>query len=247
MGSEISVVRGVLASALGAATGTVLALALGHFWLIGAFVGGIVGYLSYHVEQVVAIAPRVWKATTAVRISSPYSLLPSRESLVCVGWSFLAFTMIGQTLMWPATLMSVGVHWLLNADMTNLQWGAVLWCLVGMPLSMGVGGVLIDLFFGIGGPRYRAKSSRDSASRYNIVSATILVGTVSYQAVSKFLPQLLREVYSEPRLIAGASALMGAVVGWQAHSWPVGALTAGSLYLAQHQLIHKRLKFAKTK
>ncbi len=239
--------RGLIASMLGAATGTVLALSLGYFWLIGAFVGGLMGYLSYDVEEVLAVAPRVWRATLAIRISSPCGLLPSRDSLVSAGWSFLAFTLLMQTVMSYAILIVVGVPWLLHVDMSALRWGGVLWCLIGVPLVMGAFGVLMDLFFSIGTPRYRAKTSKDAVSRFNIVSVTIFFATTSYQAVSKFLPQLFREVYSEPRLIVGVSALLGSVTGFYAKSWLIGSLVCGALYLFQHQLIYKRLKFAKAK
>ena len=75
----------LLASALGAAIGSLVALQLSsHLWWLGLIVGGLVGYLSYEWKKVLIAIPQTYKATGRM-------IFP-RKALQASYWTFLATT-----------------------------------------------------------------------------------------------------------------------------------------------------------
>jgi hypothetical protein len=57
-----------LAGALGGFVGTMVALQVAtRFWWLGLIVGGLVGYLSYEIREVLAVLREAWILTTSWR------------------------------------------------------------------------------------------------------------------------------------------------------------------------------------
>ncbi|MCC6934296.1 MAG: hypothetical protein IT406_01190 [Candidatus Yanofskybacteria bacterium] len=232
--------HGMLAAAFGAATGTLLALMMGRFWLFGAILGGVVGYLTYDIQSVIE--------ATRTRMAHVYrsdTLQAARLLLWCV----LAMTSLGQ---------SFGIL----VSLARWQWSwLAIWGLT--VVGFGIGITFGLLFVALSGERSArediTQTFRCAAINLNIV---VLVSywapVVSYRTlrvlinllVVSFLfaliavratPHILRDVYSDRRLIAGLSALQGAIVGYFAHSWVLAAIVGGACFVAQIQLVHRRL------
>ena len=47
-----------LACFFGAFIGTLIAEELGYFWILGALSGGLVGYLTYNIREVISAIPK---------------------------------------------------------------------------------------------------------------------------------------------------------------------------------------------
>lgn len=222
--------RGVLASALGGGIGTILALSLGLLWPLGALLGGLVGFLAYHPKEVIAVIPRVWRAASGITIP-----LPNRDFWSLFGWASLAMAILINT-----TIMLIA-GWI-SLFTGTLPPDARLVCL-GAPTFFGIfGGLLASLTCPPQKRSFAQKDMRQFIRHGNIFSAMFWIIYGLVWLVRKFVPLLLCEVYSDERLVAGVSALSGALTGYRHASVIEGALCAAVLWSVQYAAITVPLK-----
>lgn len=236
--------QGMLAAALGAATGTVLALMMGALWPLGALLGGLIGYLSYNVREV---AEATRRALSAVR----WRALARRWPVLL--WSTLGAACVFQTL----TIMV-----LLGVEETPTPWvvGHLLERVTFYGLSLGVLIGLVAMTDSYSPAVHdTTRTFRWAAINLNIVVLTLYwapvlifrtakwlfgvlqLGILAMRICAMMAPHIVRDVYSEKRLIAGLSAFQGAVIGYLAHDWVFAGVAGLSFFVLQVSLIHRRL------
>lgn len=235
--------QGIVASALGALTGGILASAMGHFWLLGVVLGGLIGYLTYGLPDVIAAAPAVWRQ---VRVWRPLTEGMGRLMF----WSFTGTFMVALTtlafafgLIWAGS----GVHGIPGPTLRGM---ATMTTIVAPTAAF----TILVLFSTVAGFNERTRLAgvcRQMAVYGNPVSAVfwVVYGTASalwyllglIPDGLRFVPALLHTIYSDKRLIAGVSAFGGAAFGALTGMLATGALVAGVLYVLQHKLIYTRL------
>ncbi|MCC6405148.1 MAG: hypothetical protein IT405_02060 [Candidatus Yanofskybacteria bacterium] len=238
--------QGMLAAALGAATGTVLALMMGALWPLGTLLGGLVGYLSYNTREVA-------EATRRALSEVPWRVFARRWPALL--WSVLAFTCISQTvavLVWPF-MHEIGVQ------TPGVIWRILVVATLFGPLPGFFGGVaaMID-------PDPTSVWSSTKLYRWMAINLNLVVlafywapvllfrtakwlfgvlqlGILAMRICAMMAPHILRDVYSEKRLIAGLSAFQGAVIGYLAHDWVFAGVAGLSFFVLQVSFIHRRL------
>lgn len=235
-----------LACALGAFTGSLVALSVHpYLWWVGLIGGGLVGYLSYEFREVVAAIQTAWLEIVGYK--------PSWKDLTRQLWVGFAF------LTTFATVVSVAVGWALllsffdhRGDSLALLFVAIFgflfgvvalsparrWCemeslsrqeakrivLLVNPLSMLVYWPMWTLW-------------RTSVVLRRVIPLIPSLFTKAAGGVRLFSTTVFRLVHSDLRLLCGIDAAIGTVVGYFTGNALIGALAGGVFGLLNYQVV----------
>lgn len=227
--------RGLVASMLGAAIGSILAVSMGLLWPLGALAGGLIGFLAYNVGEVITAIPRVWRRTHGIKIK----IFPHPRYWSLLGWTFLGCAALSSNLS-----IAIGLGYLMSGRHT--MWQSFLittWVTLGMAATGAW--LLVEIFglFGAYEHEEELMATSKMLAKYTHIFAMaywIVYGIV--WAMRDFIPKLLHEVYCDERLVTGISALGGVLIGYRHHSVLEGIIAATALWTVQYFAITAPLK-----
>lgn len=235
----MSFLKGLVAVLLGTTIGGMTALRMG-VGPIGAITcgcfGGLVAYLAYDFGRVCEAAPRVWHRVAYRKIN-----ISIRGALIGVFWGALGVGLPGLTF---ALYLFSSIQ---DVEPEELAIVALLFA----AFSTFVGAV-IGALLGLCGKWEAIEDLRWAAKYLNPVSAGfwIAVGIVlgikwlfvtGLPVAGRFVAQLLKEVYSDVRLVTAISAFAGVAIFWSYGSVS-GLVSAAILFVLQYAAIHIPLK-----
>lgn len=226
---------------IGAAIGSLVALeAQPTFWWVGLVVGGLVGYLSYDIREVLRAVPVAWH----------YAIKQPMESWKNVGMSLAGYALI---LTW--VIPSVVLWWTLvpiipwsevSAGVIVLRILAVTFSFIAF-FAVILGGFKIFLELKIGKEGLEAGLELNPVFvAYAFVSIAVLNKFFlphlwsAVRTVFRFFQHLLWLIHSDLRLLCGFGAAIGASIGYASGSVLVGVLAGGVIGLVQYDLVSRR-------
>lgn len=235
-----------LACALGALIGSMVALQLGSFWLVGVLVGGLTGYMTYEFKQVVSAVPRAWHAATNWR--------PDVEPIKTFLLGSLSFALFLLTLFIGVMIISLPE----TSEARHADFAAT-------TASVFVSISIFCLAFGTVMGYVTRTSTQDRRivifilKRFNPISFYLWYVPMSpfylarliyrekaevalaLKTLGLFLAKLFRLIHSEVRLLCGVDAALGALVGYHFGNALIGAAVGGALGVVNFELISIRL------
>ncbi len=243
--------RVLLASALGAGIGTLVAFSLGAWlWWIGLIVGGIVGYLSYDWRQIAMAIPRAYRHVRGWRPAPSLGKALWAETvtsacllswMACIGGA-LTICLYGASALFPdGEIERVVTAFLLFVRLPGLCIG-----LLAPSFVRAIRAILM------GETRIQEKLSREMPAReeWDYFFAPFVLcrlacrlpgySLATARLLGRFAWRLFVLVHSEARLICGVDAFIGAAIGYAAGSVPIGAAAGGVLGLVNYAVITRR-------
>lgn len=225
-------VKGILACALGAFVGALVALEVnGYFWWVGMLAGGLVGYFSYEFKSVIIAIPRAWAAATSwqpdvewwgkrLKPIFIYTALVLGIGLACSTTGFvIALLGDGDRSEISATPLVAGLIGIITgAGMTadGDEEDLLTFMLLANPIGLSV--LLIS-----------------------VLIVLVLAVPATIRIVGKFFSHLFRFIHSDERLLCSVDAAIGAGIGYFAGNAVIGALVGGLWYALNLEVVSKRL------
>lgn len=243
-----------LASALGGAVGTLVALELNAvLWWLGMLAGGVVGYFSYEWKRVLAAVPAAYRAASGWQRQPSYGkavLVYFRGTVVIWSWLVcggVAFDLLSMSLKVDkpvsGLLLGIGVTTLISLFLFLIT------CLMLCSSSERMLAQVV-LSESQGFPeqwRYLAPYVLVwTLPRFLIVSTFRLIVWIprairtGFAVAFRFGWQLFLRIHSEERLICGVDAALGAAAGYFAGSALIGAVAGGLIGLLNYRLVTLR-------
>lgn len=241
-----------LACAVGAGTGTLVALQLNHFfWWLGLLAGGFTGYLSYEFSTIIKAVPRAWKRATSWRISKETFQEYFQSLLVLIPFSLL-FTMYFGSLAIIALLDGNSINF---AKPNFGVYLGFLICGIVLPLVLVFDKDLKSLnpkkfwlLFFNWNPITVVIWQTPRLVFWFLPRGIIWVAVRAPKAIRDtavvfgcFLWHLFRLIHSEKRLLCGIDAAIGTVVGYAVGNALVGALAGGVFGVLNYEIVSKRI------
>jgi hypothetical protein len=224
-----------LACAIGAATGSFVALGMSHaFWWVGLLVGGIVGYLSYEWKTVLRAIPAAYRAAREGRPSIVW--IPR----VFLCWLNVSIWMTVPTFLDPSGKMepySVIEHVFIGFAIGTVGWLVLI--LGGLVLAFGELSAQLRSFT----DWLRMMNNVINPLKVIFYYVPKGIGIATYHIIrfcQRFGWQLFLRIHSEIRLLCGMDAMVGAAIGYFAGSAIIGALAGGLLGVVNYAVVSER-------
>jgi hypothetical protein len=219
-------VKVLLACALGAFVGTLVALQVNHnFWWVGFLVGFLVGYLSYEYKEVAVAVMIAWRETTSWRPDGAWW----KAYVRALGRLWVDFTGFG------SGILVVGLSYLWLADHHDLK---IKFMITGIALVLWPVLATVMICFGtvvLAEESTEQLEKTSGAAFYRMwfwdIPRALYEGVTLLPAgikvTGKFLRRVFRLIHSEVRLLCGIDAAIGAAVGYHYHNVFIGMVVGG--------------------
>jgi hypothetical protein len=193
-----------IAAALGAGIGSILAVAFGLAWPLGALAGGLVGFAAYD--------PSAVRGTLAAIFAGLWDRLKNRG----LGWVWLweiAFAVSAAT----TGIVAVAIRALITHDpvlLSSVQFACLMGAGLGLMFAFAISVSIIVNAAGTVPMPFREVASifKAFATWTNPIGVAIGLAWLTGQALNAF-GQLLALIYGRESLVSALSAMAGALIG----------------------------------
>ncbi len=223
----------ILACAIGAGLGSILALKFGAFWAVGFLIGGVVGYLAYDFKSAIKAIPVAWSYVKKERKEIvSIAVMIAKMIGIIIGVLVLMF---GIPFSYVIFVKYIGLY-----DITSYVDKSV----VALYAIGHVIGSLICLLLNLS-KNIKISSSLGILvlilSPLSMVVLTFYYGYYGIIVFGKFSWKFFKLVHSDLRLLVGIDSVIGGAVGYYFES-PIIGMMAGAVWgWVNYQIVSLRL------
>lgn len=225
-----------VACALGAGTGSLVALEVSHwFWWIGLIAGGLIGYLAYEFREVLLAISATWKAIVH---PSPQLRLFEWKVILWLSLSFSAILPIFLILWSIVDIENTGLATFISMTLTL---GFILGFAPIPDITMWYinGKTVEDQIIQLRKVNYMVFPPR--VIFWHLPRGIVWLVRATSKILARFCWQVFIRIHSEMRLLCMADAALGAAVGYWAGSAVIGAISGGVFGLVNYAVVTKRI------
>ncbi len=258
-----------LACFIGAFIGTLVAMHSGIFWVAGLLVGGLVGYLSYEFKEVIRVVKIVFRETTIAFRNTGiwvFSLRPNWGIVKRKGRFFFLMVVRNSSFVSVVVPPVVTMLYLLNRQTVRGsvgEWAVAIILITALAEGMVLFFSIIAILAGdetwsvyFTNSNHYLESGDITLKRavacnffsvyfyfipFKVIPAIIKRSYFSIKLLWEVCRKTFIVIHSEIRLLCGADAMLGTLIGYFYWNPLLGALAGGLLGVASYYFVSVKL------